>query len=250
MPGVRALHVIGSMVLLSSAGAAAFDVASVKVSARQVGPDYNNQLAFTPAGFTARNATLRRLVAAAYRVQLRQVIGPNWLDQSEYDIEARAGHAAGREELDLMLRALLAQRFELKQHGEMREMRLYELVADKAGPKIHPLKDGETGKDGAGLHFHGEMREFADFLSVQLSIPAADNPNQPAIAGGPVPVLDKTGLAGVYDFSVDIKPELGTDMFTLWQRVLPERLGLRLERSRGQVGVIVVDSAAKVPTVN
>jgi len=113
------------------------------------------------------------------------------------------------------------------------------------------MKDGETAKDGGGRRFHGEMRQFADFLSVQLSIPAADNPSQPAIAGGPIaPVLDKTGLAGTYDFSVDIKPELGTDMFTLWQRALPERLGLRLESRRGQVGVIVIDSAAKTPTVN
>jgi uncharacterized protein (TIGR03435 family) len=86
---------------------------------------------------------------------------------------------------------------------------------------------------------------------VQFSIPATDNPSQPAIAGGPiVPVLDKTGLTGIYDISVDIKPELGTDMFSLWQRVLPERLRLRLESRRGPAGVIVVDSAARIPTTN
>jgi uncharacterized protein (TIGR03435 family) len=206
--GMRVLRVVSSMVLLSSAGiaqskdAAAFDIASVKLSEHQVGPDYNNQLAFSPAALTAKNVTLRRLVSEAYRLQLRQVIGPNWLDQNEYDVEARAGHSAGREELDLMLRALLAQRFDLKQHAEMREMRLYELVADRAGPKIHPMKDGETAKAGGGLRFHGEMRQFADFLSVQLSIPAPVDPSQPAMAGGPiVPVVDRTDLTGIYDFS-------------------------------------------------
>jgi uncharacterized protein (TIGR03435 family) len=223
----------------------------VKLSDHRVGPDYNNQLAFTPTGLTARNVTLRRLVSEAYRLQLRQVIGPNWLDQNEYYVEARAGQSVGREELALMHRALLAERFHLKQHADTRETRLYELVADRAGPKIHPMKDGETAKDGGGPRFHGEMRQFADFLAVQLSIPATDSPNQPATAGGPlVPVLDKKGFTGIYDFSVDIRPEVDTDMFSLWQRALPERLGLRLESRRGQVEVIMVDSAARIPTAN
>jgi uncharacterized protein (TIGR03435 family) len=252
---MRALRVLGSMILLSSAGVAQrpteFDIASVKLSERPVGPDYNNRLAFSPAGLTARNVTLRRLASEAYRLQLRQVVGPNWLDQNEYDVEARAGHSIGREELDLMLRALLAQRFDLRQHGETREMRLYELVPDRAGPKIHPINEDEPSKDGGPRRFRGDMRQFADFLTVQLSIHASDSPSQPAMAGGPMmPVLDKTGLMGIYDFSVEIKPELGTDMFTLWQRVLPQRLGLRLDSRRGRVEVIVIDSAARIPTAN
>lgn len=252
------MHLFCSMVLLSSAGVAQragpveFEIASVKVSERQVGPDYNNQMTFSPVGLTARNVTLRRLVSEAYGVQMRQVIGPGWLDQNEYDLEARAGHPAGREELDAMLRVLLTQRFDLKQHSEAREMRVYELVADRAGPKIHPVKEGEAIQGGGGLRFHGEMRQFADFVAVQLSIPAApEDPSQSARAGGPmVPVLDKTGLSGIYDFSLEIRPEPGTDMFTLWQRALPERLGLRLESRRGQIEAIVIDGAARVPSVN
>lgn len=254
---IRAWRVLSLTILLSSAAvaqrpdAAQFDIASVKVSEHQVGPDYNNRFAFTPAGLIARNATLRRLVSEAYRIQLRQVAGPDWLDRNEYDVEARAAHPIGREELDLMLRALLAQRFGLTQHVETREMRLYELVPDRAGPKIRPIGEGETVKEAKGIRFHGEMREFADFLSVQLSIPASDNPSQPAMAGGPVvPVLDKTGLPGIYDFSVEIKPELGTDMFTLWQRALPQQLGLRLESRRGQLEMTLIDRAAKIPTAN
>ena len=258
LSGLRGVRALVSMVLMSSAGlaqiedAAAFDIASAKLSEHQVGPDYNNQLVFSPAGLSARNATLRRLVSEAYGVQLRQVIGPNWLDQNEYDLEARAGHPAGREELDAMLRVLLTQRFDLKQHSEAREMRVYELVADRAGPKIHPVKEGEAIQGGGGLRFHGEMRQFADFVAVQLSIPAApEDPSQSARAGGPmVPVLDKTGLSGIYDFSLEIRPEPGTDMFTLWQRELPQRLGLRLESRRGPIEVIAIDSAARIPTAN
>jgi uncharacterized protein (TIGR03435 family) len=62
--------------------------------------------------------------------------------------------------------------------------------------------------------------------------------------------VDKTGLQGVFDFSVDIHPELGTDMFASWQRVLEDQLGLRIESRKGNVAVLVVDGAAKTPTEN
>jgi len=65
-----------------------------------------------------------------------------------------------------------------------------------------------------------------------------------------IPVLDKTGLAGTYDFSADITPEPGVDLLNLWRRVLPERFGLRLESRRGPVEVIVIDSALRIPTAN
>ncbi len=53
----------------------AFEVASVRPSQHPAGPDYNNQIVYTPAGFTARNTTLKRLIAEAWRLQLSQVIG-------------------------------------------------------------------------------------------------------------------------------------------------------------------------------
>ncbi len=95
------------------------------------------------------------------------------------------------------------------------------------------------------------MRQFADLLALQLTIPSSDDPGRPARASGPpVPVLDKTGLDGIYDFDVDIKPELGSHMFTLWQRVLQDKMGLRLESRRGEVSVLVVDDARKVPSAD
>jgi uncharacterized protein (TIGR03435 family) len=62
--------------------------------------------------------------------------------------------------------------------------------------------------------------------------------------------LDKTGLTGIYDFSVDMRPELGTDGFTTWQRVLQDQLGLSIESRKENVAVVVVDEAAKIPTEN
>lgn len=248
---------VGLLFLPSSAASAqgpntpAFEVASVKPSQRQVGADYNNQVTISPSGMSGRNVTLRRLVSEAYRVQVRQVTGPGWLDQNEYDIEARTGGQANREQLDLMLRTLLIERFNLKQHREIREMRVYELHTDKTAAQFDSNQSQGPAKGGAGFHFHGDMRQFADFLAVQLSIPILDDPATPGRAGGPaIPVLDKTELPGVYDLTLDVKPELGSDSFNLWQRALRERLGLRIESRHGLVEIEVVDNAARVPTVN
>jgi uncharacterized protein (TIGR03435 family) len=231
--------------------APSFDVASVKPSQHIVGPDYNNQLTYSPDGLTARNATLKRLIAEAYGLQLNQVTGPNWLDQNEYDIQARAGGVGTREQMAPMLRTLLAARFNLVEHNEVRDMRMYELVAGKSGPKIHALKDGESPAAQPGFHFHGDMRQFADLLALQLSIPAPTSPGEPARAGGTqIPIVDKTGLPGIFDFSVEMRPELGTDMFSAWQRALRDQLGLDLESRKGYLSILVVESAAKIPTEN
>jgi uncharacterized protein (TIGR03435 family) len=228
----------------------AFDVASVRPSAQTVGPDYNNQIHWTGGGFSGRNVTLRRLAADAWNLQLNQIIGPSWLDRNEFDIEARSAEGVTAEQKMLMLQSLLADRFNLKQHSETRAMRVYELTVGQNGPKIKPVAGGES-HPGAGFRFHGEMRQFADLLAVQFSIPATENPNVPVRSGGPaIPVLDRTGLAGTYDFSVDIHPELGTDAFTAWQRVLDEQLGLKIESRKADVEVRVIDDAAKIPSAN
>ena len=234
-----------------STTAAAFDVVAVRPCQHSVGPDDNNHLTYSPSGITARNITVKRLLAEAYHLQVNQVFGPGWIGQSEYDIDAKTAGVVTREQIALMLQTLLAERFRLTQHSEMREMRAYELKVGKSGPGIHPVIGAETFSAPAGFHFHGEMREFADLLSVQLSIPGPANPSEPVRAStSPIPVLDETGLQGIFDFSVDIHPEMGTDMFTSWQRALEDQLGLRIESHKGNVPVLVVDEAVKVPTEN
>ena len=63
-------------------------------------------------------------------------------------------------------------------------------------------------------------------------------------------MLNETGLEGIYDFNVDMRPELGTDVFTLWQRALNDQLCLRIESRKGNVPVLVVDDASRMPTEN
>jgi uncharacterized protein (TIGR03435 family) len=95
------------------------------------------------------------------------------------------------------------------------------------------------------------MQQFADLLSIQLSIAMPDDPTRPGRASGlPVPVLNKTGLPGIYDFSVEIRPEPGADMLTLWQSVLQDQLGLKLESRKEQVEVLVIDHAERIPVPN
>lgn len=229
----------------------AFEVASVRPSQHEVGPDYNNQITHSSAGFIGRNVTLKRLIAEAWHCQINQVIGPPWLDHNEYDIEARGPAVASSEQTSLMLRSLLSDRFHLKEHSDTRQMRAYDLTVSQGGPRIQPIQSGTAVTAGPGFHFRGDMRQFADLLAIQFSIPAADSPSVPAKAGGsPIPVLDKTGLQGIYEFSVDLRPELGTDGFTAWKRALEEQLGLKIESRKADVAVVVVDDVAKIPTAN
>ena len=97
----------------------AFDVASVRPSQHEVGPDYNNQITYSPTGLAARNATLKRLIAEAYHLQLNQISGPGWLDRNEYDIQAKAA-SGNRQQMEPMLRNLLTERFNLKEHRQTR----------------------------------------------------------------------------------------------------------------------------------
>jgi uncharacterized protein (TIGR03435 family) len=226
---------------------ASFDVASVKPSRVVVGRD--GTFSTDPGRLIARNATLKRLIFEAWRIPWAQIAGgPEWLDSDEFDIDAKAENPASAEQLRLMLRALLADRFRLAVRSEMRERRVYALVVGKDGPKLGGARAGE----GSHLwRFHGDLSKFADVLAIQLTIPLLDDPSTPSHASGSaVPVVDKTGITGVYDINLDIKPDQGSDTFTVWQRALEEQLGLKLESQRGTVEFLVVEHAERIPTGN
>ncbi len=227
----------------------AFEVASVKPSAHAVGRDAGSQVTFAPDGVSGRNVTLKQLIVAAYGVPPYGVFGgPGWLDVNEYDVEAKAiASVASREQIAGMLQTLLKERFSLAAHRETRELRIYELVVAKGGPKIQPIKDAQA----PAAPFRGSLGQFADFLSIQLSIPVIDDPTKPSVASGPpVPVIDKTGLTGIYDLPANVMIEPGGDTFTLWQRLLQDQLGLHLESKKQNVEVLVVDHADRAPIAN
>lgn len=227
-----------------------FDVSSVKLSQRTLGPDYRGELVFGPSSVRGRNLSLKDLIREAYDLQPRQIVGgPAWLDVSEYDVDARTDAPTPPEQLRAMLQALLADRFALKNHRDAKEMRVYALVQDKNGVTI-PAAGRAAASPGA-VHFRGTMRQFADLISLKLTIPAASDRTTPGIAGGPqVPVLDRTGLAGIYEFNLDLKIELGADGFTLWQRALRDQLGLKLDSRMESLPLLVIEGAEKTPRQN
>jgi uncharacterized protein (TIGR03435 family) len=237
----KMLRSISAIVVTSLAafGQPAFEVASVRPGKSIVGHD--GVITTDPVRFTARNATLKRLIFEAYSIPYSQISGgPGWLDSNEFDIDAKPENPASLDQLRLMLRTLLTERFKLAIHRESKERSVYELLVGKDGPRLKLPGKGSW-------RFHGDLSQFAGNLAIQLTIPLLEDPGTPSRASGaPVPVIDKTGIQGVFDIAVDIKPDAGASVFTIWQRALQEQLGLKLVSGKAPVEIIVIDSAEKV----
>ena len=231
------------------APAQTFDVASAKRSEKYAGKDYRGKVVFGPGRVTARNVSLKTLIADAYHVQLFQVTGgPKWLDEEEYDVDARAASGSTPDQLREMMQAMLAERFHLALHRDKKQLKAYALKVDKGGIKIAPIAGDSQTRSG----YRGTMSDLANLISIQLTIPQANaNPSIPSIASGPpVAVIDKTGLDGTYDLTPTVHFEAGTDKFTYWQHVLKDDLGLRLDAEKDPVEVLVIDRADRMPTAN
>ncbi len=122
-------------------GQPAFEVASIKPSAKPTsqrirvsidgGPGTSD-----PTLFECRNCSLSMLMMRAYDVKYYQLSGPGSRNDELFDISARVAEGTTKEQLGLMLQNLLAERFKLTFHREMREMQTYQLVVAKNGPKI------------------------------------------------------------------------------------------------------------------
>ena len=231
--------------------APAFEVASVKPSQ----PDQPGMGMSTDKGrLLLRNATLKFSIEAAYKLQDFQLSGgPKWLDSDHYDIEGKAGAAAGFDELIGMLKTLMADRFQLQFHRESRMAPGYALVVAKGGSK---LKDaGTEGRGGLGMGrgmVNGRSQPVAG-LAEALSRTLGR------------PVVDQTELKGKYDFRMTWTPSdtepvmqkpgtmppeagdaraadnIGPSVFAAIQ----EQLGLKLEARRVPVEVLVIDRAER-----
>jgi uncharacterized protein (TIGR03435 family) len=241
----------GLLLLASAAYAQTFDAATVKPSPHIAGKDYRGAIVFGPARVSARNVSLAALIVEAWNVQPFQVTGgPGWFDLDEFDLDARAASPAPKAELRTMLQALLTERFHLATHRAQKEMRVYALLVDKGGPKLHATV-GEPRPSTSPQDFHGTMRQLANLIAIGLSIPVVDDPTRPAIASGaPVPVIDETGIEGIYDISVDLPHDAAADSFTRWRRALADQLGLKLEARQALVDVVVVDRVDRTPAGN
>ena len=108
----------------------AFEVATIRPSqSGSRGPD------ISPGNLIFRNAPLLEIVAFAYGVQNLQVSGPSWLPNARFEIIAKAPQPASRDEMRVMLQTLLAERFKLTLHREMKEMSALLLTLGKKWPQ-------------------------------------------------------------------------------------------------------------------
>jgi uncharacterized protein (TIGR03435 family) len=229
-----------------------FEVASVRPN-----KSGDAKYSINPKGdrFAASNISLFSLVRWAYDVEAFRISGaPSWFGSDRFDVEAKSDGTPSMEQFRLMLQPLLAEQFGLRLHRETRQGPVYELVAAKGGAKLKAGKCQGTPSPGNPCGgFSGSARgsligredSLADFAKNLSSI--LDRP-----------VMDKTGLAGTYDFDLTWTPDEiarqgpgdpdgpavdpnGPSFFT----ALEEQLGLRLEPTKGPVEFLVIDSAAR-----
>jgi uncharacterized protein (TIGR03435 family) len=182
-----------------------------------------------PIGVTAR-----KMILEAYHLTPYQLTGgPGWLDSDLFVLEGKA-EAANENQLRQMLQTLLAERFQLAVHRETRVMPVYALTVGKNGPKFHEWKEGSPMPDFGS---DGHENSFRDRGNMQRLIDTLSN----GAAGRPV--LDKTGLQGVYVFS------FGWDADGDFLSAMQEQLGLKLESQKAPVDSLVVDHLEK-PSAN
>jgi uncharacterized protein (TIGR03435 family) len=223
----------------------------------------NVSFSFHPDSLSATNITLKELLDYAYQIREDLISGlPGWADSAHFDISARVSdpdHSIldklTRDQMKAMLRPVLADRFQLKVHTEIRTLPVYDLVLTKDGPTFkqspplpddpdHPTPPGKHRKTSWQLN-NGDLTVTAITMS-DFAVTLADQINRT--------VIDKTGLTDAYDLKLkwtrdedaDKAADNGTtdrppDIFTAIQ----EQLGLKLVPSKGPVTTLVVDHAEK-----
>ena len=265
----------------------AFDVASVrqnvsgdeKVSSNvPLGP--GNVFAATGGALTARNFALIAYISFAYRMTDAQLESfrsqaPGWVLTDRFDVQARTEKpGVTKDEMRLMMRALLAERFGLRVHSEMRESSVYGLVrGGELGPglRVHSDGTGCTGL-GQGLVAEGPESVHGGFPAVCGGILALTPSATGAvrIGGSKVamrlvadsltswgqlkrPVVDRTGLTGPVDFVLEYAPVLrpeaeiaGDDAGPTFREALKRQLGLKLEAQKDRVEFLVLDHVGRL----
>jgi uncharacterized protein (TIGR03435 family) len=142
-----------------------------------------------PGQITYSNVSLKNVLTIAYAVKGYQINGPKWLDSERFDIVAKIAKGSTKEQFQLMLQNLLAERFKLTLHHETKELPMYALVVGKGGPK---LKESVEEDAAAGAGSPG-----ASAGPGGPSASAPPPPPPPPGPDGPGPVRMKVGADGM-----------------------------------------------------
>jgi uncharacterized protein (TIGR03435 family) len=245
----------------------AFDVVSIKPDKSETGP-FTIGFPADGDGLVVTNIPLGYIIQFAYNFERGDLVSgmPDWVKSERYDIQAKvaaADLAAWRELSDsdrrVMVQAILADRFKLQVRREPRDVPIYELVVAKTGSKVKEAKPGDPrelkGPDGSlirGMLHTGQGQFTAQNESMSdLALNLSDYADRQ--------VIDKTGLTGRYDFTLQFTPEpghgpeyrgaagraqSGTPPDTAGPSVytaVQEQLGLKLEPAKSPVEGLVID---------
>jgi uncharacterized protein (TIGR03435 family) len=240
----------------------AFEVASIKPSPSSAGgvtggchgidsvltPGQKENAA--PLGRCVINdARLAHLVNIAWGLDTMQMIesGPDWIQRGleRFDVVAKAEDPskATEQQLLTMLQNLLVERFQLKFHRRPVETSGFALAIDKNGPKLQAAKGEDSdlsfGKGEGKPSGDGPRTIHARRYSMAMLVRLLST------FGGKGPGIDKTGLDGVYDFTLSWDDDGGPVLAV----ALREQLGLRMEPQKVAISYFVIDSAQR-PSAN
>ena len=237
--------------------APAFEVASItpcKPGTPEPPLEHAGMVQFTyPGGnFRASATTVKYLLEWAYGIQPSQHSGgPSWIDQDRYDIVAKAEGNAADDQMKLMAQRLLAERFQLKVHHESKDLSVLVVSVGKTAPKLFPPKEGETHS----LRFApqtGPDQKVAGFHLVATRYSLAQLNDAFARQLGRV-IVNKTGLDGEYDFTMDITMDDGQSNPrdpSVLLNAMKDQLGLTVKSDKIPVDILVIDRAEKVAAGN
>ena len=223
--------------------------------------------AFQPGGrYIEPGTNLFFLIAEAYRVSYpdNRLLGlPDWKD-ARYAIMARAGDDYPQlspdddsEQVRLMLRELLTDRFKLRLHTETRQETVLRMNVDKGALQVKevaapvpPEREGNVNMalSDSGGRMIGQKATMAGLARVAGLFLRQE-------------VIDDTGLSGYYDFDIrwtatpapgapPPSATLGTDGIALFMSTLREKFGLRFSRTTGPVQYWIVDHVEMPATDN
>lgn len=229
-------HIVTFVFALSlAAQTQEFEVASVRANPNQYG------VAFQISGpnVIISAPPLLGLISMAYNLEINQIVGGmDWMLAERFEIRAKApGNTAPTRELaGLMLQSLLSDRFQLKMHRDKRDLPVYFLVVAKDGLKLKPSASGGESSfqlsSGVMTQVTGTkqtMEQLAHGLSG---------------AGLGRPVIDRTGIAGTYDFKLSWTPDLNaSDKPSIFAAL--QEVGLKFDSGKAPTDVLVIDHAER-----
>ncbi len=219
-----------------------FEVVSIKPS-QFVPPPHGQRNCSAGGRFVSIDMPMKDSVMWAYDVKFFQISEvPDWFDsfQHTYNLEAKAAGPVSEEQCRSMVRALFEDRFKLKVHRETRQLPVWALTVAKSGAKLHEAAAGGPPTPGGGVRINGRPvqgppgGEPPRGWSMQQLV--NNFLGMPALGGRPV--VDRTGLTGVYEIDLDYSILPGGDREL---RDAVQELGLRLDEAKAPMDFLVVD---------